>query len=146
MKKLTYLIFLFFVSALAVQAQHAAPQNIEKPDDHALARIKAGKAYLVDVRTPEEFNGGHLQYATNINFNSPEFKAQIGKLDKNKPVYLYCRSGNRSGKAADTLKTLGFHSYHNIGGFEQLKAEGFPAEQLQTSATDRVIGKSASGN
>lgn len=146
MRKLTYLIFLFFVSASAVQAQHAAPQNIEKPDEQALARIKAGKAYLVDVRTPEEFNGGHLQYATNINFNSPEFKARIGKLDKNKPVYLYCRSGNRSGKAADTLKTLGFHSYHNIGGFEQLKADGFPAEQLQTSATDRGISQPGRGN
>jgi phage shock protein E len=146
MRKLTYLIFLFCATAFAVQAQHAAPQNIEKPDEQALARIKSGKAYLVDVRTPEEFNGGHLQYATNINFNSPEFKAQIGKLDKNKPVYLYCRSGNRSGKAADTLAALGFHLYHNIGGFEQLKADGFPAEQLQTSATDRVIGKSASGN
>lgn len=135
MKKLSLLLLLFFVSALAVQAQHPAPKNIVKADDQALARIKAGKAYLVDVRTPEEFDGGHLQYATNINFNSPEFKTQIAKLDKHKPVYLYCRSGNRSGKAADTLKALGFHSYYNIGGFEQLKADGFPAEQLQTSAS-----------
>jgi len=135
MKKLLFLMLLFCASEVAVQAQHSAPKNIVKADDQALARIKAGKAYLVDVRTPEEFDGGHLQYATNINFNSPEFKAQIAKLDKHKPVYLYCRSGNRSGKAADTLKSLGFHSYYNIGGFEQLKADGFPAEQLQTSAS-----------
>ncbi|SDG20930.1 Rhodanese-related sulfurtransferase [Dyadobacter soli] len=125
---------LLLASALTVQAQHTAPKNIVKADDQALAKIKAGKAYLVDVRTPEEFDGGHLQYAKNINFNSPDFKAQISKLDKHKPVYLYCRSGNRSGKATDTLHALGFHSYYNIGGFEQLKAEGFPAEQLQTSA------------
>jgi len=135
MKKLSFLIILFFASVLAVQAQHAAPKNIVKPDPQALAQIKAGKAYLVDVRTPEEFDGGHLQYSQNINFNGPDFKAQIAKLDKNKPVYLYCRSGNRSGKAADTLKALGFHTYYNIGGFEQLKTDGFPAEQLQTSAS-----------
>ncbi len=124
---------LLFASALVAQAQHKAPKNIVKADDQALAKIKAGKAYLVDVRTPEEFDGGHLQYAKNINFNGTDFKAQIAKLDKHKPVYLYCRSGNRSGKAADTLQALGFHSYYNIGGFEQLKAEGFPAKQLQTS-------------
>jgi rhodanese-related sulfurtransferase len=124
-------------SILAVQAQHVAPVNVVKADDQALAKIKAGKAYLIDVRTPEEFDGGHLQYATNINFNNPDFKTQIAKLDKHKPVYLYCRSGNRSGKAGDTLKALGFHSYYNIGGFEQLKADGFPAGQLQTHAAQK---------
>ncbi|WP_342083614.1 rhodanese-like domain-containing protein [Dyadobacter sp. OTU695] len=134
MRKLTFLLTLLFCAAFAAQAQHVAPGNIVKADDQALAKIKAGKAYLVDVRTPQEFDGGHLQYAANINFNSPDFKAQIAKLDRHKPVYLYCRSGNRSGKAADTLKTLGFHTYYNIGGFEQLKADGFPAEQLQTQA------------
>jgi rhodanese-related sulfurtransferase len=137
MRNLTFLLMLLFCSVFAVQAQHVAPGNIVKADDQALAKIKAGKAYLVDVRTPAEFDGGHLQYATNINFNSPDFKAQIAKLDKHKPVYLYCRSGNRSGKAADTLKTLGFHAYYNIGGFEQLKAEGFPAGQLQTRAAQK---------
>lgn len=134
MKKLSFLIVLLLASVLVVQAQQPTPKNIVKPDPQALAQIKAGKAYLVDVRTPEEFDGGHLQYSKNINFNSPDFKAEVAKLDKSKPVYLYCRSGNRSGKAADTLKTLGFHSYFNIGGFEQLKTDGFPAEQLQTSA------------
>jgi len=135
MKKLSFLIILFFVTIAAVRAQQPAPRNIVKPDPQALAQIKAGKAYLVDVRTPEEFDGGHLQYSKNINFNAPDFKAQIAQLDKSKPVYLYCRSGNRSGKAADTLKALGFQSYYNIGGFEQLRADGFPAEQLQTSAS-----------
>ena len=131
MKKLTFLITLFLISFTVAHAQQAtpAPSAIVKPDPSALKNIKAGKAYLVDVRTPEEFSGGHLQHATNINYNSPDFKAQISKLDKNKPVYLYCRSGNRSGKAADTLKTLGFSTFYNIGGFEQLKTEGFPADQ-----------------
>jgi phage shock protein E len=135
MKKLSFLIIFLLASVLVAQAQQPAQKNIVKPDPQALAQIKAGKAYLVDVRTPAEFDGGHLQYSKNINFNSPDFRAQVAKLDKSKPVYLYCRSGNRSGKAADTLKALGFHSYYNIGGFEQLKTDGFPAEQLQTSVS-----------
>lgn len=135
MKKSAWLSLLFSLLVLGAYAQQPAPKNIVKPDDQALAKIKAGKAYLVDVRTPEEFDGGHLQYAKNINFNGADFKAEISKLDKSKPVYLYCRSGNRSGKAADTLKSLGFHSFYNIGGFEQLKTDGFPAEQLQNSAS-----------
>lgn len=135
MKKLSIVIIFLLAYVQVVQAQQPAPKNIVKPDPQALAQIKAGKAYLVDVRTPEEFDGGHLQYSKNINFNSPDFKAEVAKLDKSKPVYLYCRSGNRSGKAADTLKALGFHSYYNIGGFEQLKTDGFPAEQLQTSVS-----------
>jgi phage shock protein E len=135
MKKLSFLIIFLLASVLVAQAQQPAQKNIVKPDPQALAQIKAGKAYLVDVRTPAEFDGGHLQYSKNINFNSPDFRTQVAKLDKSKPVYLYCRSGNRSGKAADTLKALGFHSYYNIGGFEQLKTDGFPAEQLQTSVS-----------
>lgn len=135
MKKLSFLILVLCASVLAAQAQQPTPKNIVKPDPQALAQIKAGKAYLVDVRTPAEFDGGHLQYSKNIDFNSPDFRAQVAQLDKSKPVYLYCRSGNRSGKAADTLKALGFHSYYNIGGFEQLKTDGFPAEQLQTSVS-----------
>lgn len=131
MKKLTFLIVLFLFSLTVLHAQQAtpAPSVIVKPDPSALKNIRAGKAYLIDVRTPEEFSAGHLQHAANINYNSPDFKAQISKLDKSKPVYLYCRSGNRSGKAADTLKTLGFRTFYNIGGFEQLKSEGFPAAQ-----------------
>ena len=57
----------------------------------------------------------------------PVFKQKISKLDRNKPVYLYCRSGNR--KSLDTLKTLGFKFYYNIGEMEQLKTKGFPAQR-----------------
>jgi len=92
-----------------------------------LKKVENGKAYLIDVRTPEEYQAGHLDYSKNINIKSGDFKQQVSKLDKNKPVYLYCRSGNRSGQAADSLGTLGFKTYYNIGGFEQLKSAGLPA-------------------
>ena len=133
MKKFVLLFALLLIQAVGLRAQNIA--GIVKPEAGTLKKIKAGKAYLVDVRTPEEFNSGHLEYATNINYNSPDFKAQIARLDKKKPVYLYCRSGNRSGKASDTLKTLGFTTFYNIGGFENLKADGFPAADDPTVAT-----------
>lgn len=104
-----------------ISTTNKTPAKIEK-------EVKKGKALLVDVRTPEEYNVGHLKYAKNIDYKAPDFKKNISGLDKNKTVYLYCRSGNRSGKAADTLKTLGYSSYYNIGGFEQLKSAGLPVE------------------
>jgi rhodanese-related sulfurtransferase len=100
---------------------HKSPATI-------LQEVKAGNAYLVDVRTPEEYNDGHLAYSKNIDFRAADFKARVSKLDRSKPVYLYCRSGNRSGKAADTLQTLNFKAAHNIGGFIDLKSAGLPTE------------------
>jgi len=81
---------------------------------------------LIDVRTPLEFEQGHLKYAKNIDFKSEHFQSEISKLDKNKPVYLYCRSGNRSGKAELSLKEWGFLLPTNIGGFVELTQKGLP--------------------
>jgi len=91
--------------------------------------IKKHKAILVDVRTPEEYNEGHLKFSKNIDFKSDDFKTLISKLDKTKTIYLYCRSGNRSGKALDTLRALGFKAPHNIGGYADLQSVGFPTQQ-----------------
>lgn len=83
---------------------------------------------LVDVRTPDEFKEGHLKNAQNICVTDADFEANIVKLDKNKPVYLYCRSGKRSSKAAEILKDLGFTEIYDMeGGI--LKWEG---ENLET--------------
>lgn len=74
---------------------------------------------LVDVRTPEEYAQGHIDGALNINVNSGDFSALIGKqLDKNKPVAVYCRSGVRSQTASGVLKDLGFKKIYDLkGGF-----------------------------
>jgi rhodanese-related sulfurtransferase len=63
---------------------------------------------ILDVRTPEEFNEGHIQNAMLINFLGEDFKQQVSKLDKEIPVYVYCASGVRSEKAATVLKGEGF--------------------------------------
>lgn len=90
--------------------------------------VKRDKAYLVDVRTPEEFKAKHLQYAQNINYKSSDFIEKMAVLNKSKPIYLYCRSGFRSGKAADTLQVLGYKQVLSIGALDSLTKAGLPIE------------------
>ncbi len=75
-----------------------------------------GDIQLVDVRTPKEFSEGHLKNAVNIDFFDTSFMEDMGKLDKNKELYIYCRSGNRSGKASKKLKAAGFTKVYDLEG------------------------------
>lgn len=84
-----------------------------------------GKAQLVDVRTPEEFAEGHIAGAVNINVNGDSFLEKAEKkLDKTKPVAIYCRSGKRSAKAARMLGRKGFEVYNLDGGVNAWKDAG----------------------
>ncbi|MDU8885355.1 rhodanese-like domain-containing protein [Yeosuana sp. MJ-SS3] len=81
---------------------------------------------LVDVRTPEEYNDGYIANSQNIDFKSPTFDEDIEKLDKNKPVILYCRSGGRSAKCAQKMKDAGFVKIYDLdGGISKWEHEGF---------------------
>lgn len=73
---------------------------------------------LVDVRTPDEYADGHIKNAKNINFFDDNFADQMSKLDKSKEIYVYCRSGKRSGKASKQLEEMGFTKVYDLqGGF-----------------------------
>src|SRR6056297_1028290 len=63
---------------------------------------------LVDVRTPEEYAEVRIANSQNIDFTSPTFEEDITKLDKEKPVILYCQGGVRSAKCAKKLEEAGF--------------------------------------
>ncbi|MBU6160754.1 MAG: rhodanese-like domain-containing protein, partial [Myxococcales bacterium] len=70
-------------------------------------------AILVDVRTPAEFSGGHMQQAVNIPVEViGDAAPQLGATDR--PVIVYCRSGNRSSQAARILRSLGYTQVHDI--------------------------------
>ena len=72
---------------------------------------------LVDVRTHREYRGGHIARAVNIDyFKGQAFEEAFDRLDRNKPVYLYCRSGNRSLKAAKKLIHMGFEKVYDLKG------------------------------
>lgn len=87
----------------------------------SVADFKSGIAekniQLIDVRTPREYRSEHISKAVNIDiFQKSSFRASVEKLDKNKPVYLYCRSGNRSQKAARVLADMGFNQIFDLKG------------------------------
>ena len=73
---------------------------------------------IIDVRTPKEFNQGHIENAININFKSSNFIKSISKLNKDTSFLIYCKSGNRSGKAAKIMDSIGFYKIYDLkGGF-----------------------------
>lgn len=73
---------------------------------------------LVDVRTPGEYNDGHLDNALNIDYNGSGFDQQVDQLDKTKPVYVYCAVGGRSASAAKILSNKGFQVVNMSGGYK----------------------------
>jgi rhodanese-related sulfurtransferase len=79
---------------------------------------------LIDVRTAEEFKGGHLQGAENIDVKQEDFKTRIASLDKSKRYLLYCGSGKRSLTARNIMKEKGFGRVYDLkGGIEAWKGE-----------------------
>lgn len=89
--------------------------------------LQAGSAQLVDVRTPAEYKSGHLQDALLIDWRGSQFNEGISKLDKNKPVLLYCASGRRSASARDAMEKAGFKDVkHLMGGIGSWSGAGKP--------------------
>lgn len=134
MKKIQILFTLLLLSAVtfAQKAVKNHPKLAEtavlptKPvTPQILKEISNGNAYLVDVRSNEEFQKIHLKHAQNIDVKSPDFLKNIAQLDKRKPIYLYCRAGHRSGLATDSLLNLGYTNVYNIGGLDSLVNKGF---------------------
>ena len=103
------------------------PQTVQavlSPDDFETKSLQVG-VQLIDVRTPAEYQTGHIANATNINFNDPNFKGLMEKLDKNKPVAVYCAAGGRSGKSAALLTQMGFKTVYDLqGGMSAWKGKG----------------------
>jgi rhodanese-related sulfurtransferase len=79
--------------------------------------IAGKKVQLVDVRTAAEFNTGHIAGAVNIDFFQPViFDEKFANFNKKEPVYIYCRSGNRSISAARKLLQMGFNEVYDLQG------------------------------
>lgn len=107
------MVFTMATSVLIAQEQ-TFHMKMDPAEFHE--QIQDGEVQLIDVRTPEEFAEGHIEGAKNINFHSNDFLSQFSKLDRNKPLYIYCKSGNRSGKAAKELSGMGFKKIIDLKG------------------------------
>jgi thioredoxin len=112
------LFTLFFIGLFASSCTSQTPKNVQVIEPNAFAEKlnNTQNPQLIDVRTPEEFAVEHLKNATNINWNSPDFIANVEKLDQSKPVFVYCKVGGRSSQAAAKLAELGFKEIYNLNG------------------------------
>ncbi len=85
---------------------------------------------LLDVRTPEEYAESHIENSALIDYQSQSFISQMDGLDRGLTYLIYCRTGNRSGKAQDVMRQLGFREVHDMtGGIVQWTEEQFPTVQ-----------------
>ena len=103
--KFIFIIMSFFSFLFGSGAQQNDTITILDKPSFKMA-INTKKVQLIDVRTPNEFNF----------FNQSDFIKEFNKLNKEEPVYLYCRSGNRSQKAARKLDSLGFKKIFDLKG------------------------------
>jgi thioredoxin len=112
------IISLSLICLLFLSCQGQQTKTVQTVDVTAFAeKLKAtDKAQLLDVRTPEEFSSGHIENATNVNWNGDDFVAKAENYDKSKPVFVYCKVGGRSAQAADKLAELGFKEIYNLDG------------------------------
>ncbi len=121
------LLFLICVLPLinCKQAVKEQTKNISVKEMQDL--IKNKDVQLIDVRTSKEYNEGFIKNARNINFYSPTFNLDIGTLDKQKPIIVYCKTGVRSAKFAKKLSEIGFTEVYDLnGGIVKWKAQKQP--------------------
>jgi phage shock protein E len=118
MRKIFYFVVCMLLITGCVKKQYN-PGNSTDPS----GKLESGKSTLIiDVRTPEEYSSGHIDGAINIPLNV--IANEIGNYtkDKSRKIFLYCRTGSRSGQALEILKNLGYTNAENIGGYEQARA------------------------
>ena len=112
-QRLLLLIVLMIAVTFFAQAQTVKrfdPQNFDK-------KLKESKEpILIDVRTAGEYGQGHLANSLSIDIYSSDFKSRVGKLDKSKPVFVYCKAGSRSSSAANELSAMGFKEIYDLSG------------------------------
>jgi thioredoxin 1 len=118
---------LFIISTALFFSSCTGQQFKLAPIEFNKQLIAASSKNLVDVRTPDEFNEGHITYADNIDWNGPEFENLIERYDKSTPIFVYCLSGGRSGNAAKKMRALGFKNvYELLGGMMAWRASHLP--------------------
>ena len=123
MKKYIYIVFtaLLFVACSNVETveQGSVVKNITIEE---AKKLISGGIQILDVRTAGEVAGGKIDGAINIDFYSNDFIEQVIKLDRSKPILVYCKSGGRSSGAARKMKGQGFVEIYNLlGGYDTWK-------------------------
>lgn len=110
------LAFTFAIVTLFSTAQKLPANNADVNAATFEQAIKVKGVQVIDVRTPREYQGGHIEGAQNFDWNDDSFKSAILKLDKNQPVAIYCYSGGRSDEAKKWMQMNGFKNVIQLEG------------------------------
>lgn len=113
MKSIRFITALVLAGTVALGASGCS--NTEAID---MAKVTS----VIDVRSADEFNSGHLEGAINMDVESANFSSQIATLDKSGKYLIYCHSGRRAGIAVDQMSSSGFTDVTNIGGISDAAA------------------------
>jgi phage shock protein E len=129
--KYVFILMLFFAGFARAQ-QPANPDGPVGLDAKSFRDRSATEpnAVILDVRTPEEVREGIVPGAKTLDFHASDFAARIGKLDKNKTYFVYCKAGGRSSRTVDLMKSSGFKHVHELeGGYLEWTRAGYPVKK-----------------
>ena len=105
------------------------PDQQELEPERVAELVSSGEAELVDVRTDGEYEAGHVAGARHVPFE--ELTARSAELDSERPLVLYCRSGGRSGAAAQAFNASGWETHTMAGGLLEWAERGLPLEPAE---------------
>lgn len=115
---------------------HANTQIENVSVDEFKALIDTGEGILLDVRTPDEVAQGKIPGASVLNIYDENFERKLNFMQKDKPIYVYCRSGGRSSQAAKTMSENGFSKVYNlVGGIGAWNKAELPLEKAESVST-----------
>lgn len=123
------LAILTSISAVAQDPKPAAPAAVTKNVDVVKFEqlLASTNVVVLDVRTPGEYAEGHLTNSVLLDYRSPDFAAQVAKMDKSKQYLVHCAGGARSARACTKMESLGFTNLVNLeGGYGAWKEAGKP--------------------
>ena len=128
----TVTAFIFSISILSCNAQTTTALNTNEFESGINAK---DSIQILDVRTPGEYNSGHIKGALLADWNNKEeFKRRVAFIDKDKPVYVYCLAGGRSAAAAEKMRAEGYEKVYELkGGINAWKAGNKPLEGKSTT-------------
>lgn len=123
MKKIIYIILAVLIIGGGFLLINKPSDNNASKSPAIIQQIASANGQLIDVRTVEEYTTSHADDAINVPLDDI-LNGNMDKIDKSRPVYVYCRSGNRSNQAKTALEQAGFSNVTDLGGLSSLQSDG----------------------
>jgi len=129
MKRYLIILIIAFFNYSCLDSSTSSVVEVITPEEmQEITKLEG--VQVVDVRTDNEYKGGYIHNAQNIDYLSPNFDIEIQKLDKSKPVVVYCEKGGRSSKCVDKMKDAGFVKIYELdGGLAKWRFKGYDLEE-----------------